>query len=90
MRIRLTTSDTESVFKNLKLAHRNGTLGDTVQVHGSVVESKESVKQAKAVNAQFTLAVTDWAPGKDAMLPPLVPGETQEKKKEKPKDDGWF
>lgn len=92
MTLHLTASDTASMYKKLNNEYRQGTLGDTVQVHGSVLESGNANKKAKKLGAQFSLAVTDWSPGQSAKLPPLVPGKKDKNKKESGtnSDDGWF
>lgn len=90
MTLRLTTSDSESSYNGLVNDYRQGNLGDTVQVHGTVLESKTAENQAKDVGAQFSLAVTDWSPGKSAKLPLLVPEDAKAKERPKQKSDGWF
>lgn len=90
MTLRLTASDTESTYNKLADEYRQDNLGDTVQVHGTVLESKPARKRAKDVGAPFSLAVTDWSPGKSAQLPPLVPQEPTSEEGKKPTDDGWF
>ncbi|MFB6346396.1 MAG: hypothetical protein ABEK50_11600 [bacterium] len=90
MTLRLTASDTESVYQNLAETYKQDNFGDTVQVHGTVLESKPAKKRAKKLGAQFSLAVTDWSPGKSAKLPSLVPKEPKEKEDQKQADDGWF
>lgn len=89
MIVRLTASDTASVHNRLVEAFRQNTLGDTVQVRGTVLESREARTNAKAAGAQFSLAVTAWTPGGSAKLPPLVPGDTRERPKQKT-GSGWF
>ncbi len=93
MTVRLTASDTTTVFEDLRTAFRKKSPGDTVQVQGSVLESKQAYKQASNAGAQFTMTVTRWSPGREATIPPLVPKSSKETKQiEKPesKDDGWF
>jgi len=90
MTLRLTASDTKSVYRNLTDTYQQGNLGDTVQVHGPVLESKQARSRAKDVGAQFSLAVTDWSPGKSAKLPPLVPEKSKKNDDKKQTDDGWF
>lgn len=91
MILRLTVSDTESSYNKLVDEYRQGKLGDTVQVRGSVLESRKANKQVKEQESQFSLAVTDWSKEKSAELPPLVP-EKSKRKDETAQDsgDGWF
>ncbi|MFB6345607.1 MAG: hypothetical protein ABEK50_07535 [bacterium] len=92
MTLRLTASDTESSYNRLVEEYRRGNLGDTVQVHGTVIESGDALETAEKLGAQFSLAVIDWSQGKSAKLPPLVPEKNDKSQEDsgKDSDDGWF
>jgi len=90
MTVRLTASDTESVYDELVEAFEQDVLNEPVQVRGSVLESASDRESAQNVGAQFTLGVTEFAPGKTAKLPPLVPKRTNQPEKDESSADGWF
>ena len=88
MVIRLIGKKEHAAFEKLLTSASNNTLPNNIQVRGRVVETSEASKIAKQVDAQFTVMLTSFEAAKEAVIPPLVPQKSQEKKKTK--DDSWF
>lgn len=88
MVIRLIGTKGNAVFEKLVTAASHDALPNHIQVRGTVVETSEAKKIAKQVGAQFTMRLTSFEAAEEAVLPPLVPPKSKEKKKTK--DDGWF
>lgn len=89
MRLVLTGTDTGAALSDLRGAVPRDRLGDTVQVIGPVDTSSSARGTVRRLEASFAVQVTDWSPGKDADLPPLVPGEGGRGSSDQP-DGGWF